>query len=85
LGDDGTNATGKHYSTEIDAAWEVVEKFYDSYSIVISRDDPPTSEEMKWYCELYAKGEPFVDHEVYAPIAPLAICRAALLAVLEPS
>jgi hypothetical protein len=70
------------YSDDIARAWEVLEKFYNNYSIILNYDDPLTIESMKWYCELYAKGKPFVDYEVYSPTAPLAICRVALLVTL---
>ena len=72
-------------STDISAAWEVVYKLHPDHSIQIDFDDPETVEEIKWYCGLYTKGEPFRDYEARADTAPLAICRAALLTVIEKS
>jgi len=72
-----------HPSESILWAWEVVEKMQDKFSFVLSSDDPPTDDEHKWYCEFYLKDNPvFIDHEVYAPTASLAICRVALLIVM---
>ena len=72
-----------HPSTDISAAWDVVEKLHSDFSIDLSYDDPQTIEPIKWCCELYAKSEPYQDYEARADSAPLAICRAALLATLN--
>ena len=69
-----------NYSTDIAAAWEVVNRLHPDFSISLGFDDPATIEEIKWCCELYAKDEPFADFEARADTAPLAICRAAYLA-----
>lgn len=68
-----------HYSTDIAAAWEVVEKLCDEsipeneqYSVVVS----------PYWCEFEHRiyqGEPDAFH-AYADTAPLAICLAALKA-----
>ena len=69
----------KPYSTNIAAAWEVVDKINSQeslYNFELSKDDK------SWMCEWWSK-------ETQEPIwatadtAPLAICRAALLAVME--
>lgn len=72
-----------NYSLNISSAWDVVEKMQDKFSFVLSYDDPPSDDEHKWSCEFFYKGDPaYIDHEVYAPTAPLAICRVALLCVM---
>jgi hypothetical protein len=70
-------------STDISAAWEVVDKMDEKFSFILECNNPPSTIEYKWFCELYAKCEPYIDYEVYSSTAPLAICRAALLAKLE--
>ena len=62
----------KQFSTDISAAWEVVEMMGDKF------DNVGHGEE--WYC-VYRPDE--WGNIVYADSAPLAICRAALLAVTE--
>jgi ABA sandwich protein len=64
-------------STEIAAAWEVVDKFYsmklDKYS-----------NGSEWRCYIVGeKDGKNADGNSIADTAPLAICRAALLAVME--
>jgi hypothetical protein len=72
-----------HPSESIMWAWEVVEKMQNEFSFVLSSNDPPTDDEHKWYCEFYPKDNPaFIDHEIYAPTAPLAICKVALLIMM---
>lgn len=71
-----------HPSESILWAWDVIKKIQDKFSFTLSRDDPPTDDAHKWYCELYAKEAPWADYEVYAPTAPLAICRVALLYII---
>lgn len=65
-----------HYSTEISAAWEVVEKFN---RIVITKLDMPERylAEIVFY---FGMGN-FEEHKAEASTAPLAICLAALKAV----
>jgi len=65
-----------HYSTDIAAAWEVVNHF-------VSRRKRPKIDrvaENEWRVQL----DDFDENAVaYSSSAPLAICRAALLAVME--
>ena len=63
----------QNYSTDIAAAWQVVEKTKNDYDI--------TRVGGKWHAWLFAIDE--VLTEAYADTAPLAICRAALLAVMD--
>ena len=75
-----------HFSTDIAAAWEVVERLYDEHWIVGigSLAENPRG----WRCELcnmwpddFERAP--TDIEANGDTAPLAICRAALLAVME--
>ena len=83
IGPDGLSAVRrpiKPYSTDISAAWLVVEKlradgFYPEIHALTDGD---------WRCEIRASGEP-IDVWEDAPTAPLAICRAALAAIATPS
>lgn len=64
------------FSTDIAAAWEVVEKLSPRYAIRILNDATPGP---SWCCEMaHGYGN---DIEVEAETAPLAICRAALEAI----
>jgi hypothetical protein len=69
----------KDYSTDIAKAWEVVEKL--NTHIIIERLEYRED----WYCEISgisnSAGEQL--HSTTAPTAPLAICRAALKAVIQ--
>lgn len=56
------------YSTDIAAAWEVVEKLRHLDPIL-------STDRCEWECGF---GEGPTGHSAYAPTAPLAICRAAL-------
>lgn len=75
-----------HYSTDISAAWEVVEKLRDP-----SDDEPDfwviTDEGKKngWTVSSYwAHHDGNIDNfHIRADTAPLAICRAALLATID--
>jgi hypothetical protein len=69
----------EHYSTAISDAWQVVEKMRENfyalyiaggslYHVAFYNSDPP----------------PGSSDMIVHPSAPLAICRAALLAALEP-
>lgn len=60
------------YSTDIAAAWEVVEKVRGDRDVWLQWD----SETSIWGCQFFSGG-----HECFADTAPLAICRAALKAV----
>ena len=80
-----TGKCTKHYSTDIAAAWQVVEKF--EYNWNIYRDvgkcgsEYITAGDMQYRVIFSSPGMPM--QGVTADTAPLAICRAALLAVLE--
>jgi len=89
-----------HFSTDIAAAWEVVEKFHgDSPNIQIGKDgweiDVQTAKDgngwfvaiRRYRVEDYAEEHDYWGAQSYyahAETAPLAICRAALAAV-DPS
>lgn len=66
------------YSTDIAAAWEVVEKFEYCYLWLDTQDLLGTGRRA-WECKLEA--EDARTKYAVAPTAPLAICRAALKAV----
>lgn len=67
-----------HYSADIAAAWEIVEEVHRlglNVSVWKGR---------LWCCGFYTKSEtPQEMGHSYSDTAPLAICRAALLAVME--
>jgi len=63
-----------NYSTDITAAWKVVEKL-DAFEIEIIRNTDKT-----WDCLVWTDIENWV---VDCETAPLAICRAALLSSME--
>jgi hypothetical protein len=62
------------YSTDIAAAWEVVEKLSDKVIDISRQLEGMTVETAHWDVEIDG-------HEAYALAVPLAICRAALLTV----
>jgi hypothetical protein len=69
-----------HYSTDISAAWQVVEKlkregYPNPQLYTIDEDD-------LWHVAIRTHGDMGYD-DTEAETAPLAICRAALLAILE--
>lgn len=67
----------KDYSTDISAAWEVVEKVRPSFSeIWIGRSDTEMS--AHWKCSIQKMDS---NYEATADTAPHAICLAALKAV----
>jgi Phage ABA sandwich domain len=71
--DPATAARGSHvpsYSTDIAAAWQVVEQIAGTNAVSISTQYLP----FRWQAVLAGK-------TASAPTAPLAICRAALAAV----
>ena len=72
---DGGPSKGWHPSTDIAAAWLVVEKLGWQYVFRLgNRDD-------KWWCVLSVEPDwQLSDNCAEAPTAPLAICRAALAA-----
>lgn len=65
------------YSTDISAAWQVVEKFYS-----MTFDRWSNGKEFRCYLVTARDGKN-CDGMAVADTAPLAICRAALLAVME--
>lgn len=72
-----------HYSTDISAAWEVVEKMLEFEKDVAGHDQviiTRTDDCLKWYIEFRKPSWEYAEAEAL----PLAICRAALLALLEP-
>jgi Phage ABA sandwich domain len=71
-----------HYSTDIAAAWQVVEKLREQFPIVVLQFEPEgcsvevnTDKATPSYYRIVA--------DVFADTAPLAICRAALLTVRQ--
>jgi hypothetical protein len=67
-----------HYSTDIAAAWQVVEKMLKIGQVNVGYHklaDP------SWACRIFGLEGDLTDIEVYAPTAPLAICLAALKAI----
>jgi len=71
----GFQAPPKYYSTNISAAWEVVEKYKDKFESMYY-------EFGKWVV-LWAFNSDDGAESIKAETVPLAICRAALLAVME--
>jgi hypothetical protein len=84
----------RHYSTDISAAWEVLEKLFERgwYAEIIT--DAKTTEidfeiairdrnNGTWTLDTGVEDGWITDGWVVASTAPLAICRAALLAVME--
>ena len=69
-----------HYSTDIAAAWEVVDKWAEIEKSPVSVNWGTMSGEDPHASAVSFFGSGLV---VVAPTAPLAICRAALLAVME--
>lgn len=70
------------YSTNISAAWLVVEKLREMgwANISVSNFHAP-----EWGCTLWREPDSDYDEWADAPTAPLAICRAALQAVEVPA
>jgi hypothetical protein len=66
-----------NYSTSIEAAWEVVDKVYihSLRRVVSDGPDKPALWQAFVYADSYLSG--------IAETAPLAICRAALMAVMK--
>jgi len=65
------------YSTDIAAAWEVVAKMGNVNEL---HDVELRTSIRGWICSIFNS---FDNFEVNAETAPLAICRAALLAVMD--
>ena len=67
-------------STDIADAWEVVEKFHIfEFCNITEHTDAPRRD--GWVIQMFDKDR--LTRYVTAPTAPLAICRAALMAVME--
>ena len=64
----------RNYSTDIAAAWQVVEKMSKLYHVEIENFDNGYGVTLDDYSQTW---------EAHADTAPLAICRAALLAVMD--
>lgn len=71
----------KPYSTDIAAAWEVVEKI--RLNATLDHIEERHEAEGVWVVQFCAKtsNEPWWHEHAYGDTVPLAICRAALLAV----
>lgn len=67
----------RRYSTDIAAAWEVVEKLNETERWPTIQFGPSEDGDLRWWVTLVNPA----DADVYAETAPLAICRAALKAV----
>ena len=72
------------YSANIDLAWKVVEKMREKYHFTLS-DDTNSEIGTHWLAHFYNnRVTPFISSDSFSSrseTAPLAICRAALLAV----
>jgi hypothetical protein len=67
-----------YYSTDIAAAWEVVEKLQSqNIKVTISTFGE------NWWIEIFDYTTEKVVRKAFGTTAPLAICRAVLLAVME--
>jgi hypothetical protein len=68
-----------YYSTDMNDAWKLVERIRMRYRFINIFTD---KKEKNWHCHINKKidKQPFI---AVAPTAPLAICRAALLAMME--
>lgn len=76
LNADGTFGYLPNYSTDIAAAWEVVKHMKDSWEFVLSSEDGKW--EVIFYWDVHKPCKTVKD-----TTAELAICKAALLAVLD--
>jgi len=77
--------TLRHYSTDISAAWEVVEKMCDGDKnkfMIYRFGFGPKKPKIRWRVSWGQGWENLLSY-CDAESAPLAICRAALLAVME--
>jgi hypothetical protein len=67
------------YSTHIAAAWEVVEKMKATHICKVVG----LSSTGEWFASIKPKEAGIFSSHAYAPTAPEAICKAAILAVME--
>jgi hypothetical protein len=68
-----------HYSTDIDAAWQVVEKMEQHPDEILFSCSRKGWRELEWEVRFRKCRGNQHDYIASAPTAPLAICRAALL------
>lgn len=75
----------QRFSTDIAAAWQVVEKMLADDALVALLPQPPITladePDEPWCCVVRAGGG---QKRVYAATAPLAICLAALSVIIRP-
>lgn len=76
---DGYGYENTFYSTDIAAAWEVVEKFKENWVVEVGVNGG------FYWCDMDNYKGVLGFHSARADSAPLAICRAALLAVQSAS
>lgn len=75
-----------YYSTDIAAAWQVVEKMSrPDWAWIIESFNLANEDKPRWFACFWGDidGELCSDASAEADTAPLAICRAALLAILK--
>lgn len=76
-------------SSDIGKAWEVVRKLKNKYSVSVSEDSKKervggkSYSSVVWVQEESTENYDGIVAHVYAETSPLAICRAALLTVME--
>jgi len=93
LGDDGTNATNKHYSTDISAAWEVANAVVSKLSMMGKMGGERRASFGLYITQTQALMFDSKHYQAFFKMpkwkgvcnvdksAPLSICRAALLAM----
>ena len=71
------------YSTDISAAWEVVEKVQERYNFFLAYNHK--TKDFQVFIDVPNEDEDatIIHYEYDAPTAPEAICKAALLAVMD--
>lgn len=77
------NADAPPYSTDIAAAWKVVERLKEAGHEIHVTNSWPYNRGSRWMCEVCSGNEATPNtiwHSAKADTAPLAICRAALSA-----
>ena len=70
-----------HYSTNIADAWMVVEKMIEKYEFALEFNAEEFN--LEWWAVFFLDDELESLFDAAAPNAPEAICKAALLAVME--
>jgi hypothetical protein len=71
------------YSTNMVAAWEIVEKLTMGNSLFDVCINPVPEDGGRWWAMFILEPESYQQFSASASSAPLAICRAALLAVMK--